>query len=271
MNTPSKRRPFVNGRSQVNLRAGAQEGWKAMAHANKVFGPDNWSREVVEARCATSKDRDGLATAAYVAKVRITVCIGSGNTAREAYGCAEGRGTTPFEAHEKGMKAAELDATMRALATLGKAFGLGTFVPPTSPAKSKQPSRGEAHKRAEATPIASQNETAPDAQSVSPRSSEMALAIPKPRRVRSVGHLAFVRRQPCLVCGRSPVDAHHIRFAQPKAMARKVSDEFTVPLCRRHHEQLHSQADERGWWDALDIDPLKAAADLWNESAALLE
>jgi hypothetical protein len=42
-------------------------------------------------------------------------------------------------------------------------------------------------------------------------------------------HCKFVAAQPCLVCGRSPTEAHHIRFAQPRAFGRKVSDEYTGP------------------------------------------
>ena len=56
------------------------------------------------------------------------------------------------------------------------------------------------------------------------------LTISEPRRHRDKAHLKFVASQPCLVCGRSPADAHHLRFTQPRAMGRKVSDEFTVPL-----------------------------------------
>lgn len=93
-----------------------------------------------------------------------------------------------------------------------------------------------------------------------------AMLIPKLRRLRSPAHLAFVRAQPCLVCGRSPVDAHHLRFVQPRAMGRKVSDEFTVPLCRYHHGLLHRDPDEQGWWQAMGIDPLAAALELWEES-----
>ena len=41
-----------------------------------------------------------------------------------------------------------------------------------------------------------------------------------------------------------PVHAHHLRFAQPKALGRKVSDEFTVPLCNLHHRELHTWGNE---------------------------
>ena len=37
----------------------------------------------------------------------------------------------------------------------------------------------------------------------------------------------------------------HARFAQPKAFGAKVSDEFTVPLCRDHHRELHNNGNER--------------------------
>jgi hypothetical protein len=74
----------------------------------------------------------------------------------------------------------------------------------------------------------------------------------------------FVAAQPCIVCRRSPSDAHHIKFAHPKALGRKVSDEFTVPLCRDHHLQLHRQGNEAAWWANLKIAALDMAKDLWN-------
>jgi hypothetical protein len=89
------------------------------------------------------------------------------------------------------------------------------------------------------------------------------LAISEPRRHRNKAHLKFVAAQPCLVCGRSPADAHHLRFTQPRAMGRKVSDEFTVPLCRTHHRDNHRFGDEQAWWSKLAIDPLGASRQLW--------
>jgi hypothetical protein len=89
---------------------------------------------------------------------------------------------------------------------------------------------------------------------------------PKTRRVRNKHHLDFVSTQPCLVCGRRPCDAHHIRFVQPRALGRKVSDEFTVPLCRVHHRELHSVGDEVKWWEKVKIDPLDAAQGLWRRT-----
>jgi hypothetical protein len=75
-----------------------------------------------------------------------------------------------------------------------------------------------------------------------------SLARPEPRRVRDREHLKFVAGHPCLVCGRRPVDHHHLRFAQSRALGRKVSDEFTVPLCRGHHREVHRYGDEAAWW-----------------------
>jgi hypothetical protein len=89
------------------------------------------------------------------------------------------------------------------------------------------------------------------------------LAISEPRRHRDKAHLKFVASQPCLVCGRSPVDAHHLRFTQPRAMGRKVSDEFTVPLCRTHHRDNHSFGDEVAWWGRRAIDPIATSRMLW--------
>jgi hypothetical protein len=88
----------------------------------------------------------------------------------------------------------------------------------------------------------------------------------RPLRRRNRHHLKFVSTQPCLACGRHPSDAHHIKFAQERAMGRKVSDEYTVPLCRVHHRELHRRGDERIWWEQVNIDPLKAAERLWMKT-----
>jgi hypothetical protein len=92
------------------------------------------------------------------------------------------------------------------------------------------------------------------------------LVLPEPRRVRDRNHIRHVITQPCLVCGRQPSDAHHLRFAQSRALARKVSDEFTVPLCRGHHRELHRHGDEVGWWEKRGLDPASAARALWLTS-----
>jgi ERF superfamily protein len=89
------------------------------------------------------------------------------------------------------------------------------------------------------------------------------LTISEPRRHRDKAHLKFVASQPCLVCGRSPADAHHLRFTQPRAMGRKVSDEFTVPLCRTHHRENHGVGDEVAWWGRQAIDPVDTSRKLW--------
>jgi hypothetical protein len=93
-----------------------------------------------------------------------------------------------------------------------------------------------------------------------------ALPIGAARRVRDKTHLAFVASQPCLLCGRQPVDPHHVRFAQKQSLGRKVSDEFTVPLCRTHHRDLHRSGSEYLWWENVGIDPLKVARKLWRKT-----
>jgi hypothetical protein len=92
------------------------------------------------------------------------------------------------------------------------------------------------------------------------------LALNEPRRYRDREHLKFVAAQPCLVCGRRPSDAHHLRFAQPRALGRRVSDEFTVPLCRTHHRLLHTRGDEAAWWESVKLDPVIVARQLWEQT-----
>jgi hypothetical protein len=94
-----------------------------------------------------------------------------------------------------------------------------------------------------------------------------AFLIPKgPLRKRSKVHLLFVGAQPCLICQQVPCDAHHLKFSQPKALGRKVSDEFTVPLCRDHHQEVHRHGHEQAWWANMQIAPLEIAKRLWDAS-----
>src|SRR5215468_5264163 len=92
------------------------------------------------------------------------------------------------------------------------------------------------------------------------------LTVAAPRRYRNRDHLRFVMQQPCLLCGRKPSDAHHIRFVQPRALGRKASDEFAVPLCRSHHRAAHRAGDENAWWKQAGIDPIKVARKLWKHT-----
>jgi ERF superfamily len=96
-----------------------------------------------------------------------------------------------------------------------------------------------------------------------------ALAFPEPRRIRDRDHVRYVAKQACLICGRQPSDAHHLRFAQHLALGRKVSDEFTVPLCRGHHREIHRCGDEAFWWSKVRIDAAAAARVLWLKTHPL--
>jgi len=98
-----------------------------------------------------------------------------------------------------------------------------------------------------------------------PRKSAVR-ALGKTVRVRDKEHRKFVSRQPCLVCGRTPSDPHHLTFMQSRALGHRVSDEFTVPVCRIHHRELHRLGDEVAWWGKLSIDPVPVALKLWQHT-----
>ena len=89
-------------------------------------------------------------------------------------------------------------------------------------------------------------------------------------RLRDKEHCKFVATQPCVVCGRTPAEGHHVRFAQPRALSRKVSDEYMVPVCRAHHRELHRFGDEASWWVGVNIDPLPIALQLWRRSRSFV-
>ena len=92
------------------------------------------------------------------------------------------------------------------------------------------------------------------------------LVTATPRRYRNREHLRYVAQQACLICGRKQSDPHHLRYLQPRALGRKVSDEFAVPLCRSHHRAVHRAGDEQAWWKAAGIDPVKVARQLWRQT-----
>jgi hypothetical protein len=118
------------------------------------------------------------------------------------------------------------------------------------------------------TPLSPAPPLAPGAQPelATVRIDKSVLTIAEPKRLRDKAHLGFVASQPCLVCGRQPSDPHNLRFAHPRALGLKVSDEFTVPLCRGHHRQLHQAGNEVAWWGNLKIKPLEIAKQLWAQT-----
>jgi hypothetical protein len=301
LNSRHVRTRVMNGREISYI-----EGWYAVSEANRIFGFDGWSRETVDSRCVLARENRGSFLAVYIAKVRITVHADDSTIVREGHGSGEGRGTSPGEVHDTALKAAETDATKRALATFGKPFGLelyrkdkrGIFEqsPTLQPGATEHQTRVGLHpddttpiprpshyyerrhqgsmtellrrdqadaKRDNAPPLAPAAPASPSA-----KIDRSQLTIAEPKRLRDKAHLKFVASQPCLVCGRQPSDPHHLRFAQPRAIGLKVSDEFTVPLCRTHHRQLHQIGDERAWWQDLQIDALEIARSLWEQGRA---
>ena len=135
--------------------------------------------------------------------------------------------------------------------------------PPSVPARDEAPARSAPLATAQAVAAAAQF------RSRSPGIDKTILALPEPRRVRDRDHVRYVAKQPCLICGRQPCDAHHLRYSQSRALGRKVSDEFTVPLCRGHHREVHGCGDEVAWWRKSGIDPTVAARELWLETHPL--
>jgi hypothetical protein len=282
------------------------EGWYAISEANRIFGFDGWSRETIEPKCVLARENRGTFLAVYIARVRITVHADGATIIREGHGTGDGHGTSPGEVHDIALKAAETDATKRALATFGKPFGLELYrggkatasqkslpSPPVPvPADTRlgfhpddttpipRPSRyygrrqdlvtrdqAQGRHNLDVQPSAGTSIIVPASPGLVPGQIDKSLlTIAEPKRLRDKAHLRFVASQPCLVCGRQPSDPHHLRFAQPRALGLKVSDEFTVPLCRGHHRQLHQAGNEVVWWESLKINALEIAKGLWEQT-----
>lgn len=329
---------FVRTRRGHDTTLAYVEGWHVIAEANRIFGYDAWDRHTLSTRCVWSSEANHRYATAYTAKVRITVRAGSLTITREGCGSGEAKAPTPGEAQELALKAAETDATKRALATFGNPFGLALYDRELVGVKNRKaltsvsgpwlfsPANGagqsftkadefvtalrkaltEASDVEELFAIWERNvdsvrainrqtnrstprgaiatslvaclknraialaktghEPLPTARATTSHEKidKSALAISEPKRIRLKEHLRFVASQPCLICGRTPAHAHHIRHAQPRGLGLKVSDEFTVPLCAIHHSENHTTGDERRWWQERRIDPMAAAQELWR-------
>lgn len=375
-------------------------GWVAISEANAVFGYAGWDRQTIHLEKIFDRSAHDSTICGYTARVRIVVRAGETVITREGSGFGYGVARLASDAHEKALKAAETDATKRALTTFGNRFGLSlyqgtkpeplpagqnqrchlTLLAPdgsllagdlspeayagglrqlieqaqqaaavdrlihhndqalsslktgfpnlisrmgrhyvdilrelasnriaaltrtSTPAKNDAPPPAcdEPHEPlSETISIATSQspenaqvlETAsslPDDQDKSrpvlkavpsnpkiPRTSRLSfgpsidksiLTYALERRIRSKQHLSHVAAQPCVICAETPCHAHHITFAQPRGLALKVSDEFTVPLCAVHHNQLHHAPPERTWWKNQGVDPVAIAAKLWEDT-----
>jgi DNA recombination protein Rad52 len=318
------------------------EGWFAIAQANAIFGFDGWDREMTHFERLYERNRNDSLSCGYLARVRIRVRAGDHTVMREGTGWGSASGPLPAEAHERALKAAETDATKRALATFGNRFGLSLYGKEQNGVTTKKMERPfflytpegavlaenlsaeafcgglrqlieKVSSATELTNLARLNagfvtrlrteapslttsrglhyadviegllksreaslltDAASPAQPLAPPSrigrgekiDKSILLVGTERRLRDPNHLDYVRSHACLICGRNPVHAHHLKFAQPKGLAMKVSDEFTVPLCAVHHDELHRAGVEIEWWQTRKLDPLPIAAELWSKS-----
>ena len=304
---PSHR--YIRTREAHGRELSYLEGWYAISEANRIFGFDGWNRETVDSKCVLARENRGTFLAVYIARVRVTVQADGATIIREGHGTGEGHGTSPGEVHDIALKAAETDATKRALTTFGRPFGLALYangkatssvkalasgpqpvdqshhearLPPDDTTPIPRPSRfygrrqdlvtrdrGQARRNLQGR-LSADTSIVPASPTLVPAQiNKSLLTIAEPRRLRDKAHLRFVAAQVCLVCGRQPSDPHHLRFAQPRALGLKVSDEFTVPLCRGHHRQLHQAGDEVAWWGNHHLEPLSVASALWRKSHPL--
>ena len=204
-----------------------------IAEANRIFGYDGWDRTTVDARLRLERPARRAITKRLISpKCELRVRAGDVNIVREDQPSElalrlDRRASSRFSGLAARCVSACLKADEFALFASGSA-------------RAPHPARAEI--------------------------DISALTIGEPKRIRCKEHLRFVANQPCLICGRSPAHAHHVRYAQSRGLSLKVSDEFTVPLCAIHHHHIHTTGQERDWWRERNIDPLVVARDLWRRS-----
>jgi len=340
----------IKTRSADGVELSYVEGWHVVSEANRIFGFDAWDRKTILNSCVWSGTSGEYFVAAYTAKVRISVRAGDATIVRDGSGSGEGKARTRGQAHDFALKAAETDATKRALSTFGNAFGLALYDPEQAGVRKSK--KAEAQEVATSWTLrATSGETkatfgkpsefaaalrkalsaAPDIESLfvlweqnvdavrslnrtlrqrhlkksgvapqlvehlkrcavelatprndggnsqpatpsgangasRPKVDKSVLTISETKRIRCKEHLRCVATQPCVICGRQPSHAHHLRHAQPRGVGLKVSDEFTVPLCAIHHNEVHRVGKEETWWRERNIEPLAIARKLWQQS-----
>ncbi|MBH2810146.1 DUF968 domain-containing protein [Serratia liquefaciens] len=74
---------------------------------------------------------------------------------------------------------------------------------------------------------------------IDPEPPKALFKIPKRERWTSEKFTRWVKSQPCACCGNPSDDPHHIIGHGQGGMATKAHDFFTIPLCRKHHDELH--------------------------------
>lgn len=243
----------------------------------------------MESTCVYTKRNGERYEAVYIAKVRIRVEADGHMIIREGTGTGEADTMSPGQAHDYALKVAETDATKQALMTFGNQFGLSLYAgngtakrpspnlePPAPQAEDRDQEPAAAYASSASEP--KNPETKPNGKTKQNRPPDeparqecidkSALTLSEPNRLREPDHLKFVVHHGCVICGKNRTQAHHLTFAQPNAMGRKVSDEFTVPLCATHHQELHHAGDEPAWWIKKAVEPTKIANALWEEDHA---
>ena len=132
-------RALVSSREQGRSKVNYLQSWVVISEANRIFGFDGWQRQTLFSRCiaqaerligarGTGREQKNGWGVTYIARVRITVCVGSqGLLIREGTGAGHGIDTDLGLAHESAIKEAETDAMKRALMTFGNPFGLALY------------------------------------------------------------------------------------------------------------------------------------------------
>ncbi len=226
------------------------EGWFVIAEANRIFGHDGWDREIVATECVWRKVVDGLFAVAYLTRVRVTVRADGQIVSREGVGAGQFMAPTMGQAHERAAKAAETDATKRALVTFGAPFGLMLY------------KDGRAAERRRRDPV--RTGPAPDR---GPARAPRVIKVPYSARSKEVtgarsdpDPCEIDMGEPCLVCGARPAIAH--RLEGMRSRAGEEGGGLAVPLCVRHQEALRESDNENEWWEAHGMDPLAIAEEL---------
>ena len=61
------------------------------------------------------------------------------------------------------------------------------------------------------------------------------------QKLLSKKYLEYIKEKPCLVCGKMPVDPHHMEAVGMGGANRDGYKDYSrVPLCRYHHGEYHN-------------------------------
>lgn len=81
-------------------------------------------------------------------------------------------------------------------------------------------------------------------------------------RVKNKAYMMWVCTLPCVICQKTPVQAHHPIMSDSRHKYGKSHDTEVINLCFEHHHELHMQGNESLFEEKYGLDFYNIAREL---------